>query len=117
MLIFKEKLPIDTKMIKLVNLPYENAELARKSILHIGIQRNLPYFWYNAKEPSLPTKEYAIFALGTGQYRGIEDENMYIGTALLFGDSLVLHYFLTEKNHANIDMFIKHSEELGIMIT
>lgn len=112
MLIFKEKLPTDTVRIKYVEMPYENAEEARKSVLHIDMQYGEPCMWYDAKEYDLPTKKYLILAIGTGHYWGKYHEKdtltkeMYIGTALLEGGSLVLHYFLAPSDDPNLNLLI-----------
>lgn len=105
MLIFKEKLPVDTMELKWVELPYDNAEAARKAILHLDLQYGEPCMWYDAIDYDLPTKKYLILAVGTGHYWGkshdedIITRDMYIGTVLLYKDSLVLHYFLVDSDN------------------
>jgi len=99
MVIFKEYLPSDTRLTY-IEMPYETAEDARKAVLHIDVQHGRPCMWYDAIEYDLPTKKYLIVPVGTGHYWGkVQDEDTitrdeYIGTALLDGGSLVLHYFL-----------------------
>lgn len=112
MLVYKEKLPTDTIDIKYVELPYDNVEAARRSILHVDLQHGEPCMWYDAKEFDLPTKKYLILAVRTGDYWGEyhgEDtltSDMYIGTVLLEGGALVLHYFLVETDNQNINLLL-----------
>ena len=97
MLIYKEKLPTSTLEILCVDLPYDNVEAARKSILHVDLQYDEPCMWYDAIGYDMPTKKYMIIAVGTGHYwEETFTRDMHIGTVLLAGGSLVLHYFLVE---------------------
>ena len=96
MLIYKEELPIDTMDLKTISLPYKTAEDARRAILHLDIQYGYPCMWYQ-EDTSQPKKEYLILAIGTGHDWGdrLKRED-YIGTLLLQGGTLVLHYFLID---------------------
>lgn len=112
MLIYKEKLPTDTIDIRCVELPYKSAEEARQAVLHVGLQYGEPCMWYDAITHDLPTNKYLILAVGTGHYWGkYHDEetltnDMYIGTVLLEGGSLVLHYFLVASDNPNINLLL-----------
>lgn len=109
MVIFKKILQTNTLELRDIEMPYANIEDARKSVLHLDLQYGEPCMWYDAIEYDLPTKKYLILAVGTGHYWGkCRDEDvltrdMYIGTVLLDGGSLVLHYFLIEANNPNLD--------------
>lgn len=95
MLIFKEALPTDT-YAQIVRLPYPDAKAARSAILHLDMQHGYPCMWYNA-DSLAEKRNYLIIAVGTGRDAGYElDSNDYIGSCLLLGGSLVLHYFLIE---------------------
>lgn len=101
MLIFKEKLPIDTIDVRYVEMPYNTAEEARKAVLHVGFQHGEPCMWYDAIDYDCPCprRKYLLLAIGTGQnWKDKLTQDMYIGTVLLHNDSLVLHYLLIECN-------------------
>ena len=111
MVVFKEKLPVDTGVMY-IEMPYINAEEARKAVLHIDLQYGEPYMWYDAKEYDLPVKNYLILAVGTGHYWGnyhgedVLTREMHIGTALISGGLLVLHYFLVEADNPNLNLLL-----------
>lgn len=112
MLIFKEKLPTDTMELQYVELPYDNVEAARQAVLHVDLQNGEPCMWYDAIEYDLSTKKYLILAVGTGHYWGkrhdkdVLTRDMHIGTVLLEGGSLVLHYFLVESDNPNLNLLL-----------
>ncbi|MBD9036623.1 MAG: hypothetical protein EGR42_06080 [[Eubacterium] rectale] len=105
MLILKEHLPEDTLDFKPIMMPYENVEDAVNSVLHVDLQYGLPCMWYDAgdydKLDGQKTK-YRVIPVGTGHYwkkngdKDIVSKENYIGTALLEGGTLVLHYFLVK---------------------
>ena len=74
--------------------------------------------WYDAIAYNLPTKKYLVVAVGTGHYWGkCNDEDtltsdMYIGTVLLAGGSLVLHYFLVDIDKLNFKFGLSATENL-----
>lgn len=112
MLIYKEKLPTDTIELMYVDLPYDSVEAARQAVLYVALQYGEPCMWYDAIEHDLPTKKYLILAVGTGHYWGkyhdedILTSDMYIGTLLLEGGSLVLHYFLVGCDNPNLNLLL-----------
>ncbi len=112
MLIYKEKLPTDTIDVRYVELPYDSADAARQAVLYVGLQYGEPCMWYDAIEHDLPTNKYLILAVGTGHYWGkYRDEDtltsdMHIGTVLLEGGSLVLHYFLVESDNLILNLLL-----------
>lgn len=61
-----------------------------KQILHFGVQDGLPTLWIMV-DPDSPKHTVKIKTCGTGFSCPKEG---YIGTVLLFNDSLVLHAFL-----------------------
>ena len=96
MLIDKTPLPIDTLDFKIVRLPCQDAEAARKAVLRLDIQYDLPCMWYQA-DASDQEKEYLLIAIGTGHDWGKDlKREEYIGSLLLMGGTLVLHYFLVD---------------------
>ena len=97
MLIFKENLPIDTLFNEIVELPFSTAEQARKAILKLDMQYDSPVFWYQADAENAEKRKYNIIAIGTGHdWEDDITKDEYIGTLLLYGGTLVLHYFLLE---------------------
>ena len=96
MLIYKTQLPLDTWDFKTVKLPFPDAEAARKAVLHLDIQYDLPCLWYQA-DVSDQEKEFLLIAIGTGHDWGSKlRREEYIGSLLLMDGTLVLHYFLVE---------------------
>jgi len=97
-LIYKEELPTDTLFNVRAELPFSTAKEARKAILKLDMQYDRPVFWYQADaETGATKKKYNIIAIGTGHdWENKIDRDEYIGTLLLYGGSLVLHYFLLE---------------------
>ncbi len=61
-------------------------------IVHIGLQRGVPCVWYMC-DPNEPKMKMTIRCYGTGHPIG-ESGLSYIGTVLIPGDLLVLHYFI-----------------------
>ena len=108
MLIYKEELPVDTLDVREVCLPFSSAE---KAVLKIDMQYNRPCMWYQTDYEKISFEEekgkkFMIIAIGTGHdWEDKLAKDQYIGTALLFGDSLVLHYFLVD-----MDFFEKENE-------
>ena len=100
MLIYKEALPADTMDIRVIRLPYADIRDARDAIFHLEMQYGEPCMWYQA-DSGEEDREYLLIAIGTGHdWEDSLDREAYIGTLLLAGGSLVLHYFLTEiPNH------------------
>ena len=63
----------------------------RTIIRHIGLQRGRPCIWYEC-DTEAPKVRITIRCYGTGH--PIKEEGLiYLGTLLLCGDSLVLHYY------------------------
>jgi hypothetical protein len=96
MLIFKEQLP-DCTDIEDIELPYDNVEEALDNILKISLQYDKPCIWFNKIDK--PLKKFKVVVVGTGHDWGdalkLEE---YIGTLLLWDDTLVLHYFLVDSD-------------------
>lgn len=122
MLIFKQELPMDTLMPIKVTLPFSSVEIARKSIMKLDLQYECPVMWYQAdyeaielrgSNPDEPvSKDYIIAAVGTGHDWGDTlTQDHYIGTVLICGGSLVLHYFIVDPT----DKSDKAGQEVGRM--
>lgn len=104
MLIFKEKLPTDTLVPMTVGLPFSSTKEAVEHILKVDIQNGLPVMWYQADNDTDgkigEENTFVIIPIGTGhlhtgkQSRQVINRDSYIGTALLYGGELVLHYFI-----------------------
>ena len=100
MLIHKMQLQMDTLDVRKIKLPFISVAEAREHILKIETQYGIPCAWYQTDVHNMSTdiqNEFYLMAIGTGHDWGdrIGKEN-YLGTALLYDDTLVLHYFLTE---------------------
>ena len=122
MLIFKQKLPMDTLIPIKVTLPFSSAAIARKSIMKLDLQYECPVMWYQAdyemielggSNPDEPvSKDYIIVVIGTGHEWGDTlTQGHYIGTVLICGGSLVLHYFIVDPT----DKSDKAGQEVGRM--
>ena len=107
MLIWKENLPTDTLDICEVELPFADIKSAKQHILNIDMQYNKPVMWFQADDDSdgkvKKKKSFIIMGIGTGhpytddKCREIVNRNSYIGTSVLAGGTLVLHYFISNK--------------------
>lgn len=100
MLIYKDRLPIDAFDIVEVNLPYKSVDEAKKNILKLDLQYNIPNFWYIADKAN-NGKYFRIAAIGTGGHKHRNDlfnADNYLGTLVMQGGDLVLHYFIFLKN-------------------
>lgn len=99
MLIFKESLPVDTLDIRRITLPFRSQKEAKRAILHLDLQYNEPCMWFQADvngEEEIE-KDFYLIAIGTGHPWGEAlSGDEYLGTLLLHGGTLVLHYFLKE---------------------
>ncbi len=122
MLIFKQKLPMDTLLPIKVTLPFSSAAIARKSIMKLDLQYECPVMWYQADYETVElggsdsaepvSKEYIIAAIGTGHDWGDTlAQDHYIGTVMICGGSLVLHYFIVDPT----DKTDKSGQEVGRM--
>ena len=122
MLIFKQELPMDTLMPIKVTLPFSSVEIARKSIMKLDLQYECPVMWYQADGEAIElggsdsaepvSKDYIIAAIGTGHDWGDTLTQVhYIGTVLICGGSLVLHYFIVDPT----DKSDKAGQEVGRM--
>ena len=122
MLIFKQELPMDTLMPIKVTLPFSSVEIARKSIMKLDLQYECPVMWYQADCEAIElggsdsaepvSKDYIIAAIGTGHDWGDTLTQVhYIGTVLICGGSLVLHYFIVDPT----DKSDKAGQEVGRM--
>lgn len=102
MLIYKEELPIATADIRQISLPCRTIEEAKRFILKVDVQYNFPCMWYQA-DPCTDCEKFNIVAIGTGHH--IESKLLspesYIGTCILDGGDLVLHYFIVKKFKPN----------------
>ena len=100
MLIHKMQLPMDTLDVKKIKLPFVSVAEAKAHILKIEKQYGIPCAWYQTDihaGSSDVQKEFYLIAIGTGHDWGDRlNKEEYLGTVLLCGDTLVLHYFLTE---------------------
>lgn len=98
MRIYKQELAPATFISKNV-LPYKTAEEARRGILKLDLQYDIPCMWYLMDENETKGKEYIIFSVGTGHnLRNTVKREEYVGTVILDDGALVLHYFLIEVN-------------------
>ena len=99
MLIFKQKLPMDTIMPIKVALPFSSSAIAKKSILKLDLQYDYPVMWYQADYETVElggsdsaepvSKEYIIAAIGTGHDWGDTlTQDHYIGTVMICGGSI-----------------------------
>ena len=122
MLIYKQELPMDTMMPIKVTLPFSSAAIARKSIMKLDLQYEYPVMWYQADYETVElggsdsaepvSKEYIIAAIGTGHDWGDTlTQDHYIGTVMICGGSLVLHYFIVDPT----DKSDKAGQEVGRM--
>lgn len=68
-LIYKQELANNTG-VEEVELHFENAEEARKNILHLELQYDRPMMWFNAVREK--TKKFMIICIGTGHDWGDE---------------------------------------------
>lgn len=117
MLIYKQELPMDTLDILKLKLPFDSAKEAKEHIFKVDLQYDVPCMWYQAdlhknendKEDDKENnkdeednndnndKEFCIVAIGTGHpWDDRLSKDNYIGTAMLMGGMLVLHYFIIE---------------------
>lgn len=100
MLIHKMQLPMDTLDVKKIELPFVSVAEAKAHILKLEKQYGIPCAWYQTDihaGSSDIQKEFYLIAIGTGHDWGDRlSMEEYLGTVLLYDDTLVLHYFLTE---------------------
>ena len=122
MLIYKQELPMDTMLPLKVTLPFSSVAVAKKSVMKVGVQYDCPVMWYQADYETVELggstsgepvgKEYIIAAIGTGHDWGDTlTQKDYIGTVLICGGSLVLHYFIVDPT----DKSDKAGQEVGRM--
>lgn len=107
MLIWKERIPVETAFGSIIQLPFKTKEEAKEHILKVGLQHGEPTMWYQADSDEKgyvgEKKCYIIHAIGTGHdytnssWRQLFCLENYIGTVLATGGTLVLHYFLTDE--------------------
>ena len=99
MLIYKIQLPTDTLDIRKVKLPFTSVAEAKEHIFKIDTQYRVPCAWYQAdlhENDTNTQREFYLIPIGTGHDWGDRlNKDEYLGTALLYDDTLVLHYFLT----------------------
>lgn len=99
MLIFKQKLPMDTIMPIKVALPFSSSAIAKKSILKLDLQYDYPVMWYQADYETVElggsdsaepvSKDYIIASIGTGHDWGDTlTQDHYIGTVMIYGGVL-----------------------------
>lgn len=93
MRIYKEAL-LNNTGIKVLYLPFNDVEEAKKNILKIGLQYGLPYMWFNALKK--PKKEYLLICIGTGHEHPELTIDDYIGSEVICDGAFVWHYFLLE---------------------
>lgn len=100
MLIYKMQLPMDTLDVRKVKLPFSSVAEAKEHILKIENQYGVPCAWYQVdvhENDENIQREFYLIPIGTGHDWGNRlHKDEYLGTALLYNDTLVLHYFLTE---------------------
>ena len=61
MLVWKAELPIDTLDIRVIELPFENAEQAKANILKVALQYDEPVMWFKADDEEGIVKEKRLF--------------------------------------------------------
>lgn len=93
MLIYKEEL-LNNTGLKILRLPYENTEEARKNILKIGLQFGVPHMWFNALNK--PLKTFLLACIGTGHDHPELTFDEYIGSEIVYDGAFVWHYFLLD---------------------
>ena len=100
MLIHKMQLPMDTLDVKKIKLPFVSVAEAKAHILKLEKQYGIPCAWYQTDVHAGfldIQKEFYLIAIGTGHDWGDRlSKEEHLGTVLLYDDTLVLHYFLTE---------------------
>lgn len=100
MLIYKMQLPMDTLDVRKVKLPFMSVAEAKEYIFKIDTQYGIPCVWYQTDvhgNNSDIQHEFYLIPIGTGHDWGDRlHRDEYLGTALLYNDTLVLHYFLTD---------------------
>ena len=98
MLIYKMQLPIDTLDVRKVKLPFMSLAEAKEHILKIENQYGVPCAWYQADvhgNDANIQREFYLIPIGTGHDWGDDlHRDEYLGSTLLYNDTLVLHYFL-----------------------
>lgn len=100
MLIYKIQLPMDTLDVRKIELPFASIEEVKEHILKIDTQYGIPCAWYQTdvhESFENINHEYYLIPIGTGHNWGSKlSKEEYLGTALVYDDTLVLHYFLKE---------------------
>lgn len=91
---------MDTLEVRKIKLPFVSVAEAKAHILKIEKQYGIPCAWYQIDVHDVSTdiqNEFYLIPIGTGHDWGdMLNKEEYLGTALLYDDTLVLHYFLTE---------------------
>lgn len=100
MLIYKMQLPINMLDVRKIKLPFASVAEAKEHILKIEKQYEIPCAWYQTDIHDVSSniqKDFYLIPIGTGHDWGDRlSKEEYLGTVLLYEDTLVLHYFLTE---------------------
>lgn len=94
MLIYKEEL-LNCTGLKVLKLPYETVEEAKKNIVKIGLQYGTPHMWFNIVDK--PPKAFLLACVGTGHEHPELSLDEYIGSEIVCGGAFVWHYFLIDK--------------------
>lgn len=86
--------------VRKVKLPFMSVAEAKEHILKIENQYGVPCAWYQADvhgNDANIQREFYIIPIGTGHDWGDDlHRDEYLGSTLLYNDTLVLHYFLIE---------------------
>lgn len=110
MLIYKEPLPCPGARI--IKLSFTDVEEAKRNILKVDTQSGYPCTWYAVMDQE--DKEFVILSIGTGHNVPEMKLEEYIGTALVFNDAFVWHYFITDMktlNERGVHMEVTSDEE------
>ena len=103
-LIYKEILPAAVWCPYAFDFPFDSLEEAKEAILKLDVQDGVPVMWYQADANQNKTQKnrFVVTAIGTGQdAKDIFHRNEYIGTLMLYNDTFVLHYFITNSSRLN----------------
>lgn len=92
MIIYKQELLRHTGFREIF-LPYSTPEEAISAILKVDTQDEIPCMWYQHRQENELTP-FLLLAIGTGQDYEKLSRELYIGSAILHNDTLVLHFFL-----------------------
>lgn len=111
MLIWKQELPHDTLDNVSCELPFNSVNDLKEHVMKIDLQHGHPVIWFQADDDTTgkikTKKEFILRCIGTGHSysdptsRKFYNQKSYLGSAILLGGDLVLHYFALSKTDIN----------------